>query len=51
MAKHFIWAFLYWAKTGKRSYGYILSKRDYHHALERYKRKQVLKTEKDEAGL
>jgi len=49
MAKHFIWQFLYWARTGgKRSYGYILNKRDYHHALERYKMKQLLKTEKDE---
>lgn len=48
MAQHFWWGFLYWAKTGKRSYGYILDKRDYHHALERYKMKQRLKTEKTE---
>ena len=48
MAKHFWWGFLYWAKTGKRSYGYILDKRDYHHALEQYKMKQRFKTEKDE---
>lgn len=49
MAKHFWLAFLYWAKTGKRSYGYILSKRDYHHALDQYKREQILKTERKES--
>ena len=48
MAKHFWYGFLYWAKTGKRSFGYIFNKRDYHYALERYKRKQVLKTEMKE---
>jgi hypothetical protein len=47
MAKHF-WRLLYWAKTGRRSFGYLFSKRDYHHALDRYKQKQVIKTEKDE---
>ena len=48
MGKHFLYGFLYWAKTGRRSFGYLFSKRDYHHALDRYKQKQVLKTEKDE---
>lgn len=48
MAQHFWWGFLYFAKTGKRSYGYILNKKDYHHALERYRRKQILKTERSE---
>ena len=48
MAKHFWWGFMYWAKTGKRSYGYIMNGKDYHHALERYKREQILKTERSE---
>lgn len=48
MAQHFFWGFLYWAKTGKRSYGYIFSKRDYYHALEKYKQKQKLKFEMKE---
>ena len=48
MAKHFIWGFLYWARTGKRSYGYVMSKRDYHHALDKYKMEQRLKAEKKE---
>ena len=48
MAQHFFWGFLYWARTGKRSYGYIFSKRDYHHALEKYKQKQKLKFEMKE---
>lgn len=28
--------------------GYILNKRDYHHAIDSYRRKQVLRTEQDE---
>ena len=48
MPKRFWYSFLYWAKTGKRSWGYIFSKRDYHHALDRYRQKQVLRTELDE---
>lgn len=48
MPKRFWYGFLYFAKTGKRSWGYILNKRDYHHALDRYRRKQVLRTERDE---
>lgn len=47
MPKRFLYSFLYWAKTGKRSWGYLLSKRDYHHALDRYRQKQVLRTERD----
>lgn len=48
MPKRFWYGFLYWAKTGKRSWGYIFNKRDYHHALDSYRRKQVLRTEQDE---
>jgi hypothetical protein len=48
MAKHFWYGFLYWAKTGKRSFGYIMNKRDYHHALDKYRREQIIKTEKNE---
>jgi len=48
MAKHFWYGFLYWAKTGKRSFGYIMNKRDYHHALDKYKREQIIKTENSE---
>lgn len=48
MPKRFWYSFLYWAKTGKRSWGYLLSERDYHHALDRYCQKQVLRTERDE---
>lgn len=48
MPQRFWYSFLYWAKTGKRSWGYILSKRDYHHALDRYRQKQVLRTERTE---
>ena len=48
MAKHFIWGFLYWAKTGKRSHGYLLNRRDYHHALDRYRERQLMKCERDE---
>lgn len=48
MPKRFWYSFLYWAKKGKRSWGYILNKRDYHHALDRYRQKQVLRTERNE---
>lgn len=48
MPKRFWYSFLYWAKTGKRSLGYLLSQRDYHHAFDCYHRKQVLRTEQDE---
>lgn len=48
MARHFMFGFLYWARTRKRSYGYIMSKRDYHHALDRYKAEQVIKCERAE---
>ena len=48
MARHFMLGFLYWARTGKRSHGYIMSKRDYHHALDRYKAEQVIKCERAE---
>jgi hypothetical protein len=47
MAKH-LWSFFYWAKTGKRSFGYLFSKRDFHHALDRYKEEQNLKIERKE---
>lgn len=49
MAKHFLWGFMYWAKTGKRSFGYLFSKRDFHHALNKYREEQRLKFEKKEA--
>lgn len=49
MAKHFFWGFMYWAKTGKRSWGYIFNKRDYHHALDRYKEKQRIAFETKDA--
>ena len=48
MPKRFWYGFLYFAKTGKRSWGYILNKRDYHNALDSYRRKQVIRTEQDE---
>lgn len=48
MARHFWLAFCYWAKTGKRSFGYLFNKRDYHHALDRFKEEQVMKTEMEE---
>ena len=47
MPRHF-WGLLYWARTGKGSYGYIMNRKDYHHALERYKQQQIIKTEQDE---
>lgn len=47
MAKH-LWNFFYWVKTGKRSWGYIFDKRDYHHALDRYKEEQAMKAERKE---
>jgi len=47
MAKH-LWSFFYWAKTGKLSFGYLFSKRDFHHALDRYKEEQNLKIERKE---
>lgn len=49
MAKHFLWGFMYWAKTGKRSFGYLFSKRDFHHALNKYREEQRLKVEMKEA--
>ena len=48
MAKHFFWGFMYWAKTGKCSFGYLFSKRDFHHALNKYKEEQRLKFEMKE---
>lgn len=48
MSRHFLWGFLYWAKTGKRGYGYIMDRRDYHHALDKYRMEQKLKTERKE---
>lgn len=50
MPQHMFWAFMYWAKTGKRSWGYVWNKRDYRHALERYRNKQIIKTERNESG-
>lgn len=50
MAKRFLWQFMYWAKTGKRSWGYIFDKKEYRRALEIYKRSQIIKTEREESG-
>lgn len=49
MAKHFFWGFMYWAKTGRRSFGYLFNKRDFHHALNKYKEEQRVKFEMKEA--
>lgn len=48
MAKRFWYSFLYWAKTGKRSWGYLFNKRDYHHALDKYREEQKIKFEMKE---
>ncbi len=37
------------AKTGKRSFGYLFNKRDFHHALNKYREEQRLKFEMMEA--
>jgi hypothetical protein len=49
--RKFWYGFLYFAKTGKRSWGYIHNKRDYHHALDRYREAQRIKTEIQESGI
>ena len=48
MATHFWLAFMYWARTGKRSMGYLFNKREYHHALDKYREQQKLKFERKE---
>jgi len=49
--RRFLYTFLYWVKTGKNGWGYILNKRDYHHALDRYREAQRIKTEIQESGI
>lgn len=49
--RRFWWGFLYWAKTGKNAWGYILNKREYHHALDRYRESQRIRTEIEESGV
>ena len=49
--RKFWYAFLYWAKTGKNTWGYILNKREYHHALDRYRESQRIRTEIAESGI
>ena len=49
--RKFWYGFLYWAKTGKRSWGYIFNKREYHRALNRYRESQRIQTEIAESGI
>lgn len=49
--RKFWYGFLYFVKTGKRSWGYILNKREYHHALDRYRESQRIRTEIAESGI
>ena len=49
--RKFLYNFLYFVKTGKRSWGYILDKREYHHALDRYRESQRIRTEIAESGI
>lgn len=49
--RRFLYSFLYFVKTGKRSWGYILNKREYHQALDRYRESQRIRTEIEESGI
>jgi hypothetical protein len=49
--RKFWYGFLYFVKTGKNAWGYILNKREYHHALERYRESQRIRTEIAESGI
>lgn len=49
--RRFWYGFLYFVKTGKKACGYILDKREYHHALDRYRESQRIHTEIEESGI
>lgn len=49
--RRFWYSFLYFVKTGKLSWGYILNKREYHQALDRYRESHRIQTEIAESGI
>ena len=49
--RKFWYSFMYFVKTGKRSCGYIFDKREYHHALDRYRESQRIQTEIAESDI